>query len=121
MASTTIQLGDITLDVAVRLIRALGISPERPRNAWRASVEWRSGFSAAAATALDIDRDDAKESLLDALGICVSIGLATDAALADEPIRDLRFDLAGESADASVTLGVEPCAETLAEVLRRAG
>ena len=121
MANTTIQLGDITLDVAVELIRALSIGHERHSSAWRASVEWGSGFSAAAATAFDVDRDDPRESLLDALGTCVSLGLAADAALADEPIRGLRFDLAGESVAASVTLGIEPCVETLADVWRRAG
>lgn len=134
MANTTIQLGDVTLDVAARLIRALGIGPERPENTWRASVGWRSGFSAAAAIALEVDLADPKESLLDALGTCVSIGLATDAALADEPIDDLRIDLAGaldlrrvaeeaagDPVAAFVTLGLAPCTETVAEVRRRAG
>mgnify|MGYP001818332113 FL=1 len=119
--TSTADLNGVDGRAVGALVDAVRATPEAAATTWRAHVTWEGGFRSAArirgfaplasdeppALGGDDTAPNPVEQVLAALGNCLAVGYAANAAAAGIAIRDLRVELAGDL-DLRAFLGVRP-------------
>ncbi len=109
-AEATIGLNDVDLEAVGSLVAAIQDDSAKAQTTWRVTVDWRGGFRSEATVrdfvAVPSDEppglggtDTAAnpvEQLLGALGNCLAVGYAANAAAAGIRLDDLRIELEGD-------------------------
>lgn len=97
MTSTTIQLNDICIEAVGGLVSAIRTGHADPDTTWRASIGWEGGFRAATAVQPETAESppNSVEQIFGALGSCLAIGYAANAALIGSEVTDLSVELEG--------------------------
>ena len=121
MTTSTITLNDVDIAAVGALADAITTDPAKARTTWSASVSWDGGFHTTTSIRdfAPIATDEPEglggtdtapnpvEQLLGALGSCLAIGYAANAAAAGIRIDDLRIDVEGDL-NLKSFLGLEP-------------
>lgn len=109
-AAATARLNDVNLDAVVGLATRIQEEPDAGATTWRADVKWKGAFRSEA-TVRDFDPvpsdepealggDDRAanpvEQLLGALGNCLAVGYAANAAAAGIAVNDLDIAVEGD-------------------------
>lgn len=110
MTNTVTQLNNVDIETVASLAAKIGESPEVAATTWHADVSWNGGFRSEAQirefTPVTSDEPaglggtdtgpNPVEQLLAALGNCLAVGYAANAAFAGIEIRDLKIEVDGE-------------------------
>jgi uncharacterized OsmC-like protein len=119
MADTTVSLNDVDVDTLTKLVQTYQSDPTAGRSTWVARVQWLGGFRAdahvrnLAPVRADEPRwlagtdtgPNAVEHVLGALGQCLAVGYAANAAVRGIRIDALEITVRGEI-DLPVFLGL---------------
>jgi len=110
MTKTVTRLNNVDIETVASLAAKIGESPEVADTTWHADITWNGGFRSEAKirefTPVISDEPaglggtdtgpNPVEQLLGALGNCLAVGYAANAAFAGVEIRDLRIEIDGD-------------------------